>query len=327
MKLRKITVTALLSLSLMMAGCSLGKSSVAFTTTLGAKDVFKIEDTVCTLPEVKVFLCNYQNIYGSAYGVNLWEHEADMVSLEDYVKEVAISELTRVICMDELAKQEQISLTDEEIVKAGNAAKAYYESLSKVEIDYMGINESTISKLYQDYALAQKVYASLTKGINDEVSDDEARIMEAMQIYTQDSTKAQLAKDSLDSGKDFLSVAADYNEASSIDITFGRGKLPAEVEKAAFELENDEISKLIETADGFYYIKCVDKFKEELTNEHKAEIVKDREKEAFDDVYEQFVTGLTSLLNKELWETVEVELNSDIQTNSFFEMYNEYFGT
>lgn len=125
--------------------------------------------------------------------------------------------------------------------------------------------------------------------------------------------------------KDFLSVAADYNEASKIEITFGRGDLPAEVEEAAFELENDEITSCIETEDGFYFIKCTNKFNQELTDEHKLTIVKQRETEAFDDTYGAFVETLDSALNTQLWEEVEVEQHENITTDSFFEVYEKYF--
>ena len=315
----------LLAVILCLNGCNFGKTSAVFSEDLGKNEVFRIGNTVCTLPKAKVYLCNYQNIYGSAYGINLWEHETEDHSLEEYVKDITISELTRVICMDELAKQQELTLTEEEKKAAQTAAKAYYESLTQEEISYMEISESILGEMYQDYALAQKLYDLLTEGVNDEVSDDEARIMEAQQIYVTAKEKADEVQKELKSGKEFLSVAADYNEASRIEITFGRGELPEAVEKAAFALENDEITKRIETEGGFYFIKCTDKFNQELTDENKLTIVQQREKEAFDDTYEAFVETLQSVLNTQLWAAVTVEQNENITTDSFFEVYEKYY--
>lgn len=327
MKIRRKKITGLAVLVMMMCltGCHFGKTSVVFTEELGKNEVFRIGETVCTLPKAKVYLCNYQNIYGSAYGINLWEHETDDNSLEEYVKGITISELTRVICMDELAKQQEITLTEEEGKTAEIAAKAYYESLTEEETSYMEISESILVEMYRDYALAQKLYTSLTEGVNDEVSDDEARIMEAQQIYVTTKERADAVQEALDSEKDFLSVAADYNEASRIEITFGRGDMPEEVEKAAFEIENDEITKCIQAGDGYYFIKCTNKFNQELTDENKLTIVKQREAEAFDDTYEAFVETLNSALNTQLWEEVEVEQHENITTDSFFAVYEQYF--
>ena len=87
----------------------------------------------------------------------------------------------------------------------------------------------------------------------------------------------------LANGEDFRTVAADYNEAAQIDITFGRDEMPKEVEDIAFNLNDDEISGSIATEDGYYFIKCINKFNQELTDANKVKIVKKREKEAFND--------------------------------------------
>ena len=42
----------------------------------------------------------------------------------------------------------------------------------------MGVSEY-IKEYYEHYALAQKVYHSLTKAVNEEVSDDEARVKDS----------------------------------------------------------------------------------------------------------------------------------------------------
>lgn len=322
---RMTAMAVALVTTLMVAGCSIGKTAVVFTTSLGSRDVFKIENTVCSLTEAKVYLCNYQNLYGTAYGVNLWNHDSTNNSLEAYVKNMTISELTRVICMDELAKKQNISLTKEETGKASEAAKTYYDSLKDAEIHYMGVSESELKGMYEDYALAQKLYTSLTQGVNEEVSDDEARIMEAMQIVVKDQATADKVQNDLNTGRDFTAVATDYNEGTSIAVTFGRDDMPKEVEKVAFNLENNQVSPSIKTDKGYYFIKCVNKFNQAMTDEHKHTIVKEREKEAFDDVYESFVDGLDSTINTDLWENVKIDPSNKIKTNSFFEVYNQIF--
>ena len=74
------------------------------------------------------------------------------------------------------------------------------------------MTESDISEYYQHYALAQKLYNSLTNSVNEEVSDDEARVIEIMQIFVADSTKASDVAAKLERGDDFASVANNYNE-------------------------------------------------------------------------------------------------------------------
>ena len=129
----------------------------------------------------------------------------------------------------------------------------------------------------------------------------------------------------LANGEDFRTVAADYNEAAQIDITFGRDEMPKEVEDIAFNLNDDEISGSIATEDGYYFIKCINKFNQELTDANKDKIVKKREKEAFNDEYDAFVADLSSSLNEKVWDELELKTDGTITTNSFFEVLDKYY--
>lgn len=322
---KKIMAVLLIGLMVITSGCSIGKTDVVFTTGLSPKEVFKIEDEKVTLSQARVYLSNYQNIYGNAYDINLWEKDFETEDLEDYIKDVTIEEMTRVTCMNLLAKQKDITLTDEEKNCMEDAAEEYYESLTKEEIKYMDINKSVIEGLYKDYALAEKLYTTLTTGIDEEVSDDEARVMEAMQIYVEDQTKAGEITAKLSSGSDFYAVAAEYNEKGSIECTICRCQLPKEAEDVAFNLDNEEVSESIPTEDGYYFFKCINKFNEQLTEENRVRILREREKAAFNDEYDEFVSGLDSFINVEVWDALELKTDGTIKTNSFFTVFEKYY--
>lgn len=309
-----IWIAALLCFGL-LGGCG----RIAIMGSLGSQDVFRIGDKYCDLTEAKVYLANYQNIYGKSYGIDLWERKFKERELKEYIKEVSLSEMTRVACMDLLAEDQGIALTKEEKQAVKEAAGEYYRSLGEAELSYTGASEADIVSMYEDYALAHKVYRSLTVGVNEEVSDDEARIMEAMQIYVKKKKEVREVKAKLAAGEDFAAVASNYNQKAETELVFGRGTLPEEVEKAAFDLDNGEVSECVEAEDGFYFIKCINKFNEELTDANKSNIVETREKAAFDDVYEEFVGGLTSKLNEGVWEDVTLVTDGSITTDCFFD--------
>ena len=205
------------------------------------------------------------------------------------------------------------------------AAEEYFALLTEEEKDYMGVSESDIQDYYEHYALAQKLYTSLTGAVNEEVSDDEARVMELMQIYVSDSTKADEVAARLAAGEDFASVANNYNEAGSIQITASRDDLPAEVSATAFQMDNDQMSGKIEAENGFYFIKCLNKYNQELTEANKTNIVEKREKEAVDDVYNEYTESLTSSINEKVWDALEPETGPGMQTNSVFETFHHYW--
>lgn len=317
---------AAVCMTLLLSGCQIGDKEIVISKTLNNRQVFKIDRSICELKEAKVYLANYQNLYGTAYTVDLWEHDFGDNSLADYVKDVTLEELTRVYCMDLLAESEGMTLSESEQQKVADAAEEYYDSLSREEIFYMGVSEADIEEYYAHYALAQKLYHSLTDGVNEEVSDDEARVIEIMQIFVAGEENAATVRQKLLNGEDFAAVANNYNELSAIQVTVARDDLPEEVEEVAFRLDNDEISQMITTENGYYFIKCLNKYNVELTEENKANIVEKRQKEAFDDVYHEFIATRESYLNVELWEELTLETEKEITTNRFFAVFETYCG-
>ena len=314
------------ALSMALTGCQIGNKDIVVSGTLSSRQVFTLDKSACSLKEAKVYLANYQNIYGTAYTIDLWQHDFGDASLLDYVKDITLEELTRVYTMDLLAQSQEVTLSEDETAKVAEAAKEYYASLSEDETAYMDVAEADIAEYYTHYALAQKLYHSLTNGVNEEVSDDEARVMEIMQIYVTDEDRAHEVEQKLAQGDDFASVANNYNELSAIQVTVSRDDLPDEVEEVAFQLDDNAVSGMIAAGNGYYFIKCLNKYNEELTEANKSNIVEKREKEALDDVYNEFVASLSSRLNTDLWDGIELTTDGSIQTNSFFAVFEKYCG-
>lgn len=319
MRKRRRVLTGMLAAAFFLCGCNIGGKQIVFTNGASSEEVFNIGGDTCNLTEARMYLANYQNIYGKSYGIDLWQQGFQKKKLEKYIKEVGLSEMTKIVCMGLLAQEQGISLTEEEEQSIKTAAVEYYQSLNEAELTYTGASEEDIVSMYKDYALANKVYQSLTKSVDEEVSDDEARIMEAMQIYVVSQETANEVSAKLMAGEDFAAVASNYNEKPTIEISFGRGEMPKEVEETVFELDNEEISSCITTEDGYYFIKCINKFNEELTDANKSNILEAREKEVFENVYEEFVAGLTSNINEEVWDGITLVTDGSISTDSFFE--------
>ena len=150
--------------------------------------------------------------------------------------------------------------------------------------------------------------------------------MKIQQIIVSEESIAVEVEAALNAGNDFASLAGTYNEASALETHIARDTYPEEVEKVAFNLENDEISGKIQASDGnYYFIKCIDKFEEELTEENKVTILEKREKEKFFDVYDSFVESASFELNKDLWESVTLVGEEGLETDSFFKVYDNFF--
>lgn len=318
---KRIKLMVLLVASmLLLCGCKIGNTEIVYLQNIWPNQVFKIDDEVCSKKEARVYLVNYRNIYGASYGVDLWQQDSNEESLETYIKEKALTQMARIKCMNGLAKEKDISLSGEEKKKAAKAAENYYKSLSKEERKYLDVKQSDIEDMYQEYLLAAKVYQSLTDKVDTEISDDEARVMEVMQIFVSDEKKAEEIKARLQNGEDFAALAGSYNEKGSIQTSFGREDVPEEVAEEAFELDNDQITDAIKTDEGYYFIKCMNKYNRKLTDENKENLLEERKQEAFNKEYHAYMESVSKVLNQRLWEKTKVDAPKEIKTDSFFEV-------
>ena len=309
-----------------LGGCKVGNTQIRLSSgqLRNHNAIVRINDHKYDIRYAKLYLCNYRNLYGKAYGTDLWESYAS--DLEQYLKDVTVQELTHIACMDILAENQDMHLSEQEKKQAARAAKEYYQSLTEEEKTFIGLYEREIRTAYEEYALAEKLYHALTQGTDEEVSDDEARVMNIQQIIVSDEEQANQIEAALQSGDEFASLAGTYNEAGSVEADIARDTYPEEVENVAFELENNEISGKIPASDGkFYFIKCVNKFDEELTEKNKEHILEKREKEKFFDAYNDFVGNAEFELNTELWDSISLEDEKNITTDSFFKVYDKYF--
>lgn len=325
----------MLSVSLLsstLTGCTIGNTEfVIDLNNVGRNDVFSINGYECSKEEAKLYLCNYQNLYGYEYGIDLWQYDYSAMdedkTLEAYVKEVTLAELANIMCMNQLADEREVTLTESESELLTKVVDEYYDSLTKEEIAYIGLEKGELWEFYERYAIAQKLYNGLTQGINEEVSDDEARVILIQQIYVKDEAVAKTVQKKLKNGEDFASVASNYNVAGAIEIHLARGTYAQEVDDIAFRLDNEELSGMITTEDGYYFIKCLDKYVEDMTEANKENIIVKRRKEQFDDVFQEFVENSEYEINEKLWDAVEVDTSGNITTKSFFATYDKYFGS
>ena len=151
-------------LSCALCGCAQGTdvgTKVVLTTGFGKDEIFRIETSSCTLPEIMVYLTNMQNRYESVYGAEIWNTNVDGVTLEQNVKDIALAQIARIKTMNLMAGQYAVELDEEEKAQAENAAAAYYNSLNDTEIALMGVTEETIRREKR----SMKLLGTLAKAI------------------------------------------------------------------------------------------------------------------------------------------------------------------
>lgn len=351
LKLSRKAMLLFFAATLTLSGCQNkeaqenGGTKIVLTTGFSDNEIFRIDKSSCTVPEVMVYLMNTKNQYEEIFGEEIWNTSHEGMTLEENIKETVLAKIAKIKAMNLLAQQEGITLSEEEKQKTKKAAEVYYASLNDTEIEQLAVTEELIISMYDEYALAEKVYEHLIADINPEISDDEARTITVQHVliktyslnengervpYT-DQAKSeayQTAKEvwqkAMD-GEDFAGLITEYSEDSNSSYSFSKGSMDEAFEQAAFNLGTGEISNVVESESGYHIIKCISTFDREETDRNKVKIVEQRRKEVFNEEYTSFVNGLTRNLNKKLWETIVFLDDERITTSTFFETFHNYF--
>lgn len=325
-------------------GCSCKK--VYFTTGLSGNEVFKIGGVATTRQEAMLYLTCEKNLYEGSYSNEIWNQSlSEGMTLEDYVKDTVKERLAQISALNQLAKSKKISLSEKEKKRVERAAEAFYNGLTEDEIKYMDASLKVVNTAYSKYALAQKVYDELTKDVNPEISDAEALVVKVQSIYIKtysldtagnkvpfskkDRRQAKEKADDLlkkvkSDGAEFAEIANKYSDAEKTEYVFGKGEMVEEFEKAAYNLKDDEISKVISTDSGYYIIKCIEDYMIEETQANKEKLIEDAKSAAFEEIYRPYLDSVTSEFNDKVWDEIKFTDGENINTSNFYDIYNKY---
>ena len=321
-------------------------AKVVFTTGFDKNEMFRIGDSVCEKPELLVYLTTMKNQYEGVFGNGIWDTSIDGVKLEQSLKNRAVENLAQIKTMVLMAKEREIELTEEEQEKVAKSAKEYTDSLGEKGMESLGVNADGILKMYQEYALANKVYNAIIGEVNPEISDDEARIITVSHIFLRTYSKdeagnkvpysadkkqkvydkaVEIRTKALEPEQDFGALAAEYSEDSNLTYSFGKGEMDVNFEKAAFQLDNDAISDVVESENGYHILKCLSTYEKEGTEKNKIVLIEKRKQEAFDSEYKAFLSTLATSINEPAIQEINLMTDYQVKALGFFDLYNKYF--
>jgi len=299
----------------------------------------------CSLAEANVFIANQQNIYENTYTRGIWTSSVKGTTYEEHFLDQMKSFLIQLRYMKIMAKEKEIRLTEKEEALLTEIANKYYSNLTEEDISALKVTEEEVLEAYTDYALADKVLKELAKDVNVEISDDEAKVIIVQQILIktfildESGNPVSLSEEEIQEklniagsiqkkakeGTDFTVLAAEYNEDNTTQIQLAKGQTIPEFEKAAFALEEGEISEIVQTEFGYFIIKCVSDYDVEATRAYKQELRKERILETFQEEYDKLTSSVKLEFNEKLWGNIRLSEVRNTTTCDFFEQYNNQF--
>ena len=344
---RKAAAAAgLLLIVQLLSGCSkIAQTSIQFTAGLSDHELFRIGQEVCETQEAMVLIASERNSYEQVYGDALWQIPVGEGQFQDVVLDSVRDLLAQMKCMVLMAEEYNITLSESEKRLVREAADAFCQAADAAEMTQAGITEDDVYQMMYEYRLSHYLISELTRDVDVEVSDNDARVVQVQQIFlsiyentgsgrvlmSEEDRRSQrelleTARRRVEDGEDFAEVAEAYGAGQQSQLAVGRGEMEAAYEEAVFALADGEISDVIETEDGFYLVKCLEDYDMEATQARKEEMGAYKKEEAFTQLYDTFCAGLTAEFNQDAWGEISMAEGTAVQGADFFGIYDSYFG-
>ena len=315
-----------------LSGCSLPENAPIFGGgSLKENEALKVEKTVCSTDVAKLYVMNLSNKYKRDFGGSVdGKMKIGDMDFDKYIITKAQNALSIIYALSALAQKENIKLSDEENQAISSAAKVYVSELNNKEISFANIKEESVNSFYTNYYLADKYCNKKIENVSDSVSDEEARAILIQYIHIDDNTGTKEARKILTQVKkqveggyqDFLVEAARYSNDDVTERKLYKNKATEEYELEAFDLQNDQISDVIDGDDGLYLVKCVEAYLKTETDRNKTEIASMNKAAMISKGYDEFVKSADKQINEEAWKNIDVISSDDVKADNLLEIYS-----
>lgn len=266
------------------------------------------------------------NRYRTVYTDQIWQVQVgEEESFQLYLLEQIRTFLKEVKTMNLLADERGIQLTGQEKEQLRQLSSEFYQSLTEADRECIGASEEDVYAMYEAYHRANRLVDEVTKNVDLEISDSEARVMKVQELCLETEESAQAAFHQLsEEGTNFSSVARAIREEGYKEESVGRGERSAAYEAAVFSLEDGQLSQPFADGDSWYLVKCVDSYDEDATLERKERLALQRKNQAFRRIYDTFAGEHPVEIQGSIWENVDLTEMGQSTTVDFFERYQEY---
>lgn len=304
----------------MLTGCdSKGKlgSSVKLETgeIQESSIVMKVGDIGVKYSEVRNYCYLLKEQYEGNFGSQIWDYKLDEKgTIGDEAKEEIINMITQLKIIGATAGAEKVTLTNDEKDEALQKAEEIINASSDADRKNYYLSLQGLEKIYEENALANKMFYIATDAADTEVSDEEAKQINIAYLMVKDTAensaaqKADTLLSEAQKADDFMEFAKENTEADTIEMTIGQDctELDEEVVKAAFSLQKGEISPVVSGKNGYYIIYCVSDYDEDATYARKEAIIEERQTSMFKKKYANWLGDFDVDISKSFWKIFDI---------------------
>ncbi|MBE6003913.1 MAG: peptidylprolyl isomerase [Lachnospiraceae bacterium] len=319
---RKFLKTTVTFLSCMLMACSL-------VSCKGVEITGKTENVdEYTEAECMIVVGSERNRYQNSLGPDIWnlpvkdQHEETygpyMVSkIKEFLQDIKTLNL--------MAQRTGIIATSTEMDKIRTVANEFYNGLTPEDIEFMGnCTLEDVVRIYTEYFIACKTADYLISDSDLEVSDAEVKVIKIQEIECSDRAAAENLLELVNvEGANFAYYARQNSEDPEIEKTMSKSDKTDALYTAAFNLEEGQISGIIEENDKFYIIKVVDAYDEDATHDKKIQLESALKSKAFFEEYGEYKDQHIVRFREDFWSKIDLNSNPESKADNFFSLFNE----
>ncbi len=300
---------------LLLTGCGESKENTDVSKENAGSVVngtLKPDSTVIAIGNTSVSYSEYQaysyilkSKYEGVVDNNIWNYSTTegrtigMDAIEDTIRLII-----QLKVIGKYAESQGVTLGADEKEELSYDAEQYVKGLSQEIRDQYGITTQLVAEMLCDNEVARKVYDVITAKVDINISEEQAQVVETQVIYLmskgtdrngaqvnlndEDKTalfnKAKELQTQAQSGG-FYALAETNSSLNEIQMNIGREDTPKELVDVAFTMKAGQISPVISTDTGFYILNCVGVNRAEAMEQHRQELIEERQTKAFQDIY------------------------------------------
>lgn len=292
--------------------------------------VAEMKDTKVTAG-VANFYARYQQAmtetyYAQIMGEEMWAGTAgEGKTYEDTVKDSVMNAIEQLYVVDAHKEEYNVTLTEEDQAAIDQAVKTFIEANGADEREAVSGEEESVKKVLELLTVQNKMQKEMTAEVDTEVSDEEAAQKSMQYVYFSfnktdeagkavqmtEKEKATLKKEAEEfqkgavAAEDFEKYAEEQDEKVSVKTFDAETTAPsAELVKAADQLNEGEVSGVIEDTAGLYVAKVTSLLDREATDQKKETIVNQRKSEAFNKLVDEWKKDAGFKVNKKVWDKI-----------------------
>ena len=209
--------------------------------------------------------------------------------------------ITKLQVMTRMAEDEKISLSSAQKKEAEDKAAAFVSELSSSGCT-CEISPENAAEIIEDEYTVRLLMDKILEEEDVEVSESEARVIDIVRIVLGNSDDAYACLKEISDGGEFNLIARRNSMDSEVELKVGKGDLDEPIEKAVFELEDGEVSPVIQSRGRYYIVKVVNGYDEEATAVRKERIAKERQSEAVGRRYQTYFDSAPFEIDGEVWD-------------------------